>query len=104
MTTDGDFAASVVVRRTRDRVEIGAIRDAGLNAAHQRVESYRSNGTRYLIVTTNPGVTKIHYSFFLYVNDHGRGALELRSLSGTLEIGYYDLACAEETLEVEADR
>lgn len=44
--------------------------------------------------TTRPGLTKIHHSFFFYVNDEGRGLLELRSLSGSLRIACYDLACA----------
>lgn len=93
LTTAAGFEPNIVLRREEGQIEIDGIVDGGLRAAMQIVQSYRMNATRYFVATTPPGLTKIHYSFFLYVNNEKRGTLELRSLSGSLRIGYYDLVC-----------
>jgi hypothetical protein len=96
LTVADGFQPELVLRRAQHQLEIETILDPGLSHAALVVESYRMNGTRYFVATTRPDVTKIHYSFFLYVNDQGRGSFELRSLSGSVRIGYYDLVCTNE--------
>lgn len=93
LTTADGFEPNIILRRSGGLIEIDGLIDAGLRATTQIVESYRGNSTRYFVATTRPDSTKIHYSFFLYVNAEKRGMFELRSLSNGLRIGYYDLVC-----------
>ena len=70
------------------------LQDAGLSSTTgQVIVSYQPNGTAYWTATTSPSVSKIDYSFFMFTDQNGRGALVFRSLSDGLIISYLDLKC-----------
>ena len=74
----------------------GAGQDAwgrNLGATVELIQSYALNGTQYWTATTPPGKTKIHYSFFMFLDQRGRGTMVLKRLGGGGGVSYLDLKC-----------